>query len=145
MGIIDDFLKLDRIPMWKRLRAVPSEVGDLKARVTALEETLAGKFPFVRQTCSTVGTQPQRRSILLSGSPQIFFDSIDPKQTFRVMPASFRLGFLDLPAFILRGGGGSTSRPAPAPHFAPPAECAKKTPSPPLKARCPTRQASPSA
>jgi hypothetical protein len=46
MGIVDDFFKVfDRIPIWKRLQEVPSQVDDLEARVTALEEKLAGKWP----------------------------------------------------------------------------------------------------
>jgi hypothetical protein len=41
MGIIDDILKaLDRIPAWKRLQEVPSEVDQLKAKVAALEDKL---------------------------------------------------------------------------------------------------------
>lgn len=46
MGILEDMLKaLDRIPAWKRLQDVPSEVDELKGRVAALEEKLGGKWP----------------------------------------------------------------------------------------------------
>jgi hypothetical protein len=46
MSVIDDVLKvLDRIPIWKRLQEVPSEVDELKAKVAALEEKLGGKWP----------------------------------------------------------------------------------------------------
>lgn len=44
MGIIDEVLKvLDRIPIWKRLQEVPSEVDDLRSRIAALEELVSGK------------------------------------------------------------------------------------------------------
>jgi hypothetical protein len=46
MGIVDDILRaLDRIPIWKRLQELPSEVDDLKARVAAFEDKLSGKWP----------------------------------------------------------------------------------------------------
>jgi len=46
LGIVDETLKvLDRIPIWKRLGEVPSEVDDLKKRVAALEEMLGGTWP----------------------------------------------------------------------------------------------------
>jgi hypothetical protein len=46
MGMVDDVLKaFDRIPGWKRLQEVPSEVDELKSRVAALEEKLGGKWP----------------------------------------------------------------------------------------------------
>ena len=46
MGILEDMLNaLDRIPGWKRLQEVPSEVDELKAKVAALEEKLGGKWP----------------------------------------------------------------------------------------------------
>jgi hypothetical protein len=46
MGIVDDVLKvLDRIPIWKRLQEVPSEVDELKKRIAALEELVSGKAP----------------------------------------------------------------------------------------------------
>jgi hypothetical protein len=46
MGMIDDILKaLDRIPIWKRLQQVPSEVDELQSRIAVLEEKLGGKWP----------------------------------------------------------------------------------------------------
>jgi hypothetical protein len=42
MGMIEDILKaLDRIPIWKRVSALPTEFDALKARVEALEARLA--------------------------------------------------------------------------------------------------------
>jgi hypothetical protein len=42
MGILEDILKaLDRIPIWKRLQELPSEVDGLKQRIAALEAALA--------------------------------------------------------------------------------------------------------
>lgn len=41
MGILEDVMKtLERIPLWKRLATVPSEVDALKQRVAALEARL---------------------------------------------------------------------------------------------------------
>lgn len=46
MGIVDETLKvLDRIPVWKRLQNVPSELDDLQRRVAELEEKLNGRWP----------------------------------------------------------------------------------------------------
>lgn len=46
MGMVDDILKaMDRIPIWKRLGEIPTEVDDLKKRVAALEEKLGTKWP----------------------------------------------------------------------------------------------------
>ena len=46
MGLLDDVLKvLDRVPAWKRLQQVPTELHELKTRVAALEEKLGGKWP----------------------------------------------------------------------------------------------------
>lgn len=46
MGIIEDILSaMDRIPIWKRLQQVPSEVDELKKKVADLEEKLGGKWP----------------------------------------------------------------------------------------------------
>ena len=42
MGFLEDILKaLDRIPIWKRLQELPSEVDGLKQRIAALEAALA--------------------------------------------------------------------------------------------------------
>jgi hypothetical protein len=46
VGLLDDMLKaLDRIPGWKRIQELPSEVDQLKKRVADLEEKLGGKWP----------------------------------------------------------------------------------------------------
>jgi hypothetical protein len=46
MGLLEDIIKaLDRIPIWKRLQELPSEVDELKGKVAALEEKLDGKWP----------------------------------------------------------------------------------------------------
>ncbi|HEY0920503.1 hypothetical protein [Devosia sp.] len=59
MGAIDDFMKmLDRIPIWKRLGEVPSEVYDLKRRVADLEEKLGGKWP--AEVCRYCGERAVR-------------------------------------------------------------------------------------
>ena len=43
MGIVDDILKaLDRIPTWKRLHEVPSELDQLRAKVAAMRLLVAG-------------------------------------------------------------------------------------------------------
>lgn len=42
MGIIEDVMKaLERIPAWKRVKDLPSEVNALRERVAALEARLA--------------------------------------------------------------------------------------------------------
>lgn len=59
MGIIDDILKaLDRIPAWKRLQEVPSEVDQLKAKVAALEDKLGSKWP--ADVCRMCGERAAR-------------------------------------------------------------------------------------
>ena len=46
MGLLDDIVKtLDRIPGWKRIQELPSEVDQLAKRVAELEEKLGGKWP----------------------------------------------------------------------------------------------------
>lgn len=61
MGMIDDILKaLDRIPAWKRLQEVPSEIDELKERVAALEEKLGDKWP--GDVCRYCGTRAARLS-----------------------------------------------------------------------------------
>jgi hypothetical protein len=46
MGVVDDVLKaFDRIPIWKRLQNVPTEVDELRERVAALEKLVDGKAP----------------------------------------------------------------------------------------------------
>ena len=42
MGVIEDMLNaLDRIPGWKRINGLPTEVDELKQRLAALEERLS--------------------------------------------------------------------------------------------------------
>jgi hypothetical protein len=46
MGILEDVMSvLDRIPVWKRLQELPSEVDRLKNQVADLEQKLGGKWP----------------------------------------------------------------------------------------------------
>jgi hypothetical protein len=46
MGLLEDMLSaLDRIPGWKRLQQVPSEVDELKTKIAALEQLISGKAP----------------------------------------------------------------------------------------------------
>lgn len=55
MGIIEDImLALERIPIWKRVAAMPKEVEDLRARVTALEAKLSGKTGALCPMCGSV-------------------------------------------------------------------------------------------
>ena len=42
MEVIEDIMKaLERIPLWKRLSSVPSEIEELKKRIAALEAKLS--------------------------------------------------------------------------------------------------------
>ena len=59
MGIVDDILKaLDRIPGWKRVQELPTEVDALKSRITALEEKLGDKWP--ADICKACGARALR-------------------------------------------------------------------------------------
>jgi hypothetical protein len=59
MGMLDDLLKaLDRVPLWKRLGSVPSELDDLKQRVGAIEEKLGNKWP--ADVCKSCGERALR-------------------------------------------------------------------------------------
>ncbi len=59
MGILEDIIKaLDRIPGWKRLQEVPSEVDELKSRVAALEGKLGDKWP--PDVCRQCGARAAR-------------------------------------------------------------------------------------
>lgn len=43
MGLLEDIVKtLERIPAWKRLKDVPTDLDALRARVAAVEAQLAG-------------------------------------------------------------------------------------------------------
>jgi hypothetical protein len=60
MGVLEDMIKaLDRIPGWKRLQELPSEVDQLKASVAALEEKLSDKWP--AECADSVG--PEHRGL----------------------------------------------------------------------------------
>jgi polyhydroxyalkanoate synthesis regulator phasin len=44
VGIIEDIMHaLERIPVWKRVSALPKEVDELRTRIAALEAKLEGK------------------------------------------------------------------------------------------------------
>lgn len=59
MGIIDDIMKaLDRIPGWKRLQEIPSEVDALRKRVEELEQKLGEKWP--ADVCRKCGARAAR-------------------------------------------------------------------------------------
>jgi hypothetical protein len=61
MGVVDDVLKaFDRIPIWRRLQTVPDEIDELKSRLAALEEKLAGKWP--ADVCRFCGERAVRLS-----------------------------------------------------------------------------------
>jgi hypothetical protein len=70
MGVIEDMLNaLDRIPGWKRLQQVPSEVDELNARVAALEEKLGGKWP--ADICRYCGERGARLYYAIPRPPSI--------------------------------------------------------------------------
>jgi hypothetical protein len=59
MGIIDDISKqLDKIPIWRRLQDLPSEVDELKSRIVAIEERLGDKWP--ADVCKFCGKRAAR-------------------------------------------------------------------------------------
>lgn len=78
MGVVDDMLSADRIPIWKRLHQVPEEVDDLKHASARLRKSseesgqlmyaaLAGsgrlglsvlRHPTSRETCVKTGRVP---------------------------------------------------------------------------------------
>ena len=56
MGVIDDVLRaLDRIPIWKRVQALPDTVAALEARIAALEAKLSGKTGIACPICNSPG------------------------------------------------------------------------------------------
>jgi ribosomal protein L37AE/L43A len=56
MGMLEDVIKaLERIPLWKRVSALPVEVEALQLRVAALEARLAGKTGPLCPLCNTPG------------------------------------------------------------------------------------------
>jgi hypothetical protein len=58
MGFDDVVKVLNRIPIWKRLGEVPSEVDELKRRVGELEEKLGSKWP--GDVCKFCGARAAR-------------------------------------------------------------------------------------
>lgn len=66
MGMLEDMLKaLERIPIWKRVAALPERHDSLEARVKALEEKLAGPRADECPVCGArafkrVGSKPHR-------------------------------------------------------------------------------------
>lgn len=63
MGLLEDIMKtLDRIPAWKRMQALPSQVDALEARVRALE---AKQLPGTGQRCPSCGVNTYK--LLKSG------------------------------------------------------------------------------
>lgn len=84
MGLLDDILKaLDRIPAWKRLQELPSEVEALRHRVTELEQKLGGKWP--ADVCRYCGERSLRLSDTFGpnekGNMQEHWDCSACKQT----------------------------------------------------------------
>ena len=74
MGMIDDILKaLDRVPAWRRLQEVPSEVDDLKRRVAELDEKLNGKWP--GDVCRYCGARAARLTDTRGGSTGIIHEN----------------------------------------------------------------------
>jgi hypothetical protein len=58
MGILEDVMKaLERIPVWKRVTALPDEVEALKRRVAVLEARLAPATGDVCPRCREVAFQ----------------------------------------------------------------------------------------
>lgn len=53
MGMIEDVMKaLERIPLWKRVSALPERTEQLEARVAALEAKLKGKPGLLCPVCN---------------------------------------------------------------------------------------------
>lgn len=53
MGMIEDVMKaLERIPLWKRVSALPDRTEQLEARVAALEARLKGKPGLLCPACN---------------------------------------------------------------------------------------------
>jgi predicted nucleic-acid-binding Zn-ribbon protein len=85
MSIIDDILKaLDRIPVWKRVSALPAEVDALKKRVEALEARLA---PVTGDRC------PKCRAMAFtldsSGPMPVFADLGVRQYTYKCMACGY--------------------------------------------------------
>src|SRR4051812_46194878 len=53
MGMIEDVMKaLERIPLWKRVSALPDQVTDLQRRLAAIEARLDGKSGTLCPVCN---------------------------------------------------------------------------------------------
>lgn len=75
MGLLEDImLALERIPVWKRVKALPDEVEALKARINSIEQRMAGGSGHLCPKCS---------------SPQFKLESSNPNRQFG------RVGILD--------------------------------------------------
>ena len=56
MGMLEDVMRaLERIPLWKRVSALPAEIETLQARVTAIEVALGGKAGPLCPMCNEPG------------------------------------------------------------------------------------------
>jgi hypothetical protein len=54
MGVLEDIMHaLDRIPIWKRVSALPKEVDELRKRVAALEAKLEGTSGVLCALCQS--------------------------------------------------------------------------------------------
>jgi hypothetical protein len=59
VGVLEDMLKaLDRIPIWKRLQELPTEVEILKQKVADIEEKSGTKWP--GEVCRACGERAAR-------------------------------------------------------------------------------------
>jgi hypothetical protein len=59
VGIVEDILKaLDRIPGWKRIQELPSEIDKLNERLGAIEQKYGTKWP--PDVCRYCGEQQSR-------------------------------------------------------------------------------------
>ncbi len=59
MGMLDDVLKaFDRIPAWKRLQKIPTELDELKQRIGAIEAKISNKWP--ADVCRYCGERASR-------------------------------------------------------------------------------------
>lgn len=86
MGVLEDLLKaLDRLPVWKRLTALPKEVDELKDRIAQLEAKLG---PKQGQECPQCG---ERSMKLIDSRPHPDFDFAGAKRdTLRCEDCGFQ-------------------------------------------------------
>ena len=77
MGMIGDIMEaLDRVPIWKRVTALPEEVEALKKRIEALEAKLA---PATGEQCP-ICRAPQFKVISSAPDPQFAFAGVQRDQ-----------------------------------------------------------------